>query len=215
MTSLKQGFLKIKQALAITVTLMLVCGLAFPLVLTGISQVLFPHEANGSLIEVNGEAIGSIHVGQQFSEDYFMKGRPSAVGYNTYEEIDGKLYLLDGSEYNGVASGSNNYAATNEALALRVEEDINNFLVSHKDIKKEDIPTDLLTASGSGLDPHISLASAKIQVSTIAKASGLSEEELNQIIIDNTTNKFLGIFGEEYVNVLMVNLDIAKAMGLI
>ena len=209
-------FRAVRPALTITIVLLLICGLGFPLVLTGISQVVFPHQANGSLIEVDGKAIGSEHVGQAFTEDYFMKGRPSAVQYNTFWVNEaGESVYADGTPFGGLASGSSNYGPSNPALAERVAQDIDAFLASHPDVAREDIPTDLMTASGSGLDPHISPASAAIQLPAIAEASGLSMEQLEQIVADHTTGKLLGLFGTEVVNVLEVNADIAAAMGLI
>ena len=176
---------------------------------------MFPEQAGGSLVYADGRAVGSKYVGQEFTKPYFMKGRPSAYHYNTYyEDAAGNQYYHDGSPFAGVASGSNNYAPSNPALVQRVRADVEKFLASNPDVKREDIPTDLMTASGSGLDPHISPASAAIQLPAIAEASGLSQETLKQIVEDNTQGKLLGIFGEETVNVLGVNLDIAKAMGL-
>lgn len=205
-----------RKIVSITVVLMLVCGLGFPCLLTGLSSILFSHQAGGNLITVDGKIVGAEYVGQEFTEDYYMWSRPSAYHYNVYVEgEDGKAYYNDGTEFAGLGSGSNNYAATNPALQERVKKDLETFLETNPDVKKEDIPTDLLTASGSGLDPHISPASAKVQIPRIVKASGLSEKELQHIITANTQGKLLGIFGEETVNVLKVNLDIAQAMGLL
>ena len=198
----------IRQSVVTTVVLMIICGLIFPIFLSGVAGILFPHQAKGSLIEVNGEVVGAEHVGQKFTEDYFMKGRPSAVDYNTYGPDQ------DMSEVTP-SSGSANYAPSNPELSKRVEEDINSFLAANPDVKKEDIPADLMTASGSGLDPEISPASAEIQVPALAEASGISEEKLMSFIEENKKGKLLGIFGEEVVNVLGVNLDIAKEMGII
>ena len=114
-----------------------------------------------------------------------------------------------------ISNCSNNYGASNPALAERVQGDIDEFLAEHPDLTVEDIPTDLVTASGSGLDPHISPASAAVQIPQLAENTGLTEEQLEQFVADNTTGKVLGIFGEETVNVLGVNLDIAEALGLI
>ena len=205
-----------RQVILVTVILLVICGLLFPLLLTGLSSVLFPHQANGSLIEVDGQVVGAEHVGQEFTQDYFLWGRPSAYHYNTYyEDEEGNQTYSDGSEYAGLSSGSNNYAPSNPALAERVQADLEAFLAKNPDVKAEDIPTDLLTASGSGLDPDISPESAEIQVPRIAKASGLSEDEVREIIARHTEGKFLGIFGDETVNVLGVNIDIAMAMGLL
>ena len=145
-----------------------------------------------------------------------MRGRPSQYHYNTYYVgEDGVSYYNDGSEYAGLSSGSANYANSNPALAERVEGDINNFLSGHPSLTVGDIPGDLLTASGSGLDPHISPASAAVQIPALAENTGLSEDRLEEIVEANTTHKVLGIFGEEAVNVLGVNLAIAQELGLI
>lgn len=215
-TSKNALFHGLRQSLVITLLLLLLCGFVFPVLLTGISAVIFPSQANGSLVYADGQAVGAANVGQDFTEPYFMKGRPSAYNYNTYyEDEQGNRYYNDGSEFAGLSSGSNNYAPSNPALIERVEADIEAFLAANPDVKREDIPADLMTASGSGLDPHITPESARIQVPALAAASGLSEEKLEQIVADNTEGKLFGIFGEETVNVLGVNLDIAKAMGLV
>ena len=206
----------IRQSVSVTLVLLLICGFGFPLLLSGLSALIFPDQANGSMVTVDGKKAGNIHVGQEFTEDYFMKGRPSAYHYNTYyEDAEGNQFYNDGSEFGGLGSGSNNYGPSNPALTERVEADMKAFMEANPGVKKEDIPADMVTASGSGLDPHISPASANIQVPALAAASGLSEEELEKIIEDNTKGKLLGVFGEETVNVLGVNLDIAKSMGLV
>lgn len=205
-----------RQTIGVTVILMLVCGLLFPCLLTGLSALIFPHQADGNLLTVNGQTVGAEYVGQEFTEDYYMWSRPSAYHYNVYVEgEDGKLYYNDGTEFPGISSGSNNYAATNPALTERVEADIKAFLEKNPGVKREDIPTDLLTASGSGLDPHISPASAEIQIPRIAEASGLTEEEIEDIVSENTQGKVFGVFGEETVNVLKVNIEIAQRMGIL
>lgn len=198
---------EIKKPFLVTLALLLICGLAYPLLLTGISQVIFPRQANGSLIVTGGRAVGSELVGQDFSDARLMKSRPSAVSYNTYTQED-----KESGNYTGVGSGSKNYAPTNPELVKRVEADITEFLEANPSAKKEDIPTDLLTASGSGLDPHISPASAAVQIPALAKATGLSQDTLEAIVKENTQGKFLGIFGEETVNVLKVNLEIAREL---
>lgn len=200
----------LKKASSLTVVLLVICGLIYPLALTGISKVIFPRQAEGSLILVDNVAVGSSNVGQNFTDTRFMKCRPSAVNYNTYTKEEKE----DGT-YAGVSSGSKNYAPTHPALVKRVEEDMATFLKAHPNVKKEDIPTDLLTASGSGLDPHISPRSAAIQIPELAKATGLSEEKLSAIVESNTNKKVLGVFGEETVNVLKVNVEVAKALKII
>ena len=211
----------IRHAVLVTVVLLVLCGLVFPVLLSGLSAVIFPSQAKGSLVTADGIAVGAKNVGQDFTEDYFMWCRPSAYNYNTYyeEDTDGdgqvEQYYNDGSEFAGLSSGSNNYAPSNPALTERVEADIEEFLAANPGLTREDIPTDLVTASGSGLDPHISPASAAVQIPQLAENTGLTEEQLEQFVADNTTGKVLGIFGEETVNVLGVNLDIAEALGLI
>lgn len=204
------SFREIKKPFMITLSLLLICGLGYPLLLTGISQVFFPKQANGSLIMIEGQAMGSELVGQNFTDNRFMKSRPSAVGYNTYTSED-----KENGDYTGVASGSNNYGPSNNKLTERVTKDIDAFLEANRAIKQDDIPTDLLTASGSGLDPHISPASAIIQIPALVETTGLSSDRLEEIVESNTQGKIFGIFGEETVNVLMVNLDIAKELGII
>lgn len=204
-----------RQALFVTLVLMLICGLVFPCLLTGLSALIFPKQAAGNLLTVDGKTVGAKYVGQEFTEDYYLWSRPSAYHYNVYTEgEDGKQYYNDGTEFGGLASGSNNYAASNPDLAARVEADIEKFLEKNPNVKREDIPTDLLTASGSGLDPHISPVSAEVQIPRIVEASGLTEDQVKGIINNHTSGKVLGIFGEDTVNVLEVNIEIAQAMGI-
>ena len=206
----------LKPALLVTIVLLVICGLLYPLALTGIGQLAFNHQANGSIITVNGKEVGSEHVGQQFTEPYFLKGRVSAYNYNTYTEEDLQIDPETGeANYTGVASGGSSYGNSNPELQARVEESINEFLAANPGVKREDIPADLMTASGSGLDPDISPASAEIQVPAVSKASGIPEDELRQMIADNTEGKVLGIFGQDRVNVLKVNIEIAQKMGLL
>lgn len=209
-----KGFLQsARQATVVTLVLMLLCGLLFPLLLTGLSSLFFPHQATGSLISVDGKAVAAEHVGQEFTQDYYLQSRPSAYHYNVYtEDAQGNAFYNDGSEFAGLASGSNNYAPSNPALVERVQTDIAAFLAKNPNVSQQDIPTDLLTASGSGLDPHISPASAQVQVARIALASGLSEQQVQEIISENTEGKLLGVFGETTVNVVRANIGIARAM---
>jgi len=203
-------FDSIKKTILVTVILLLICGFIYPLLMTGLASVFFPHQANGSLIEIDGKIVGSGLLGQDFTEDYFMKCRPSAIKYNTYTEEQ-----KENGEYSGVSSGSANLAPTNPKLVARVEEDMEAFLEKNPTVKMEDIPTDLMTASGSGLDPHISPESANIQLDALVNATGLSMEVLEDVVENNTKGKSFGIFGENSVNVLGVNLEIAKLMGKI
>ena len=213
---MKSVFSHMRQPVLVTLVLLFLCGFAFPVALTGLSAVIFPHQAAGSLVTADGKAVGACYIGQEFTQPCFMKGRPSAYHYNVYtEDAQGNQFYTDGSEFGGLSSGSNNYAPSNPALVERVEQDIQAFLAANPGVTRDQIPADLVTASGSGLDPNISPASAMLQLPAISEASGLSVEELTRIVENNTTDKLLGVFGEQIVSVLGVNLDIAQAMGLV
>lgn len=212
-----KSFLKyFKSALVLTVLMLILCGFAYPAALTGLGQFIFPHQANGSLITAEGEktddpenAVGSAIVGQDFSGDSrYFQCRISGVNYNTYTEEE-----KEDSSYAGVGSGGSNLAPSNEELKQRAEKSVEEFLKNNPDVKKGDIPADLLTASGSGMDPDITPESAEIQIPSIAKNTGLTEEEIRKIVEKNTDGKTLGVFGHERVNVLKCNLEIAKAIG--
>ena len=207
----------LKTAIVFCIVMMVICSFLYPLALTGVSQATMKEKANGSLVDAEGnltadreEAVGSELLGQDFSEDYYFKGRVSSVNYNTYTQEQ-----KESGEYGGVSSGTFNYGNSNPELKERIQNDLDAFLASHPGVKPEDIPTDLLTASGSGLDPHISPEAAKVQVEAVAEHSGLSEDEVRKIVENNTEHKFLGVFGEERVNVLKCNLDVAAAMGIL
>lgn len=213
---MKSFFKYFKSALILTVLMLILCGFAYPAALTGLGQFMFPHQANGSLITAEGEkttepeeAIGSAIVGQDFSGNpKYFQGRVSGVNYNTYTEEE-----KEDNSYGGVGSGGSNLAPSNEELKERVEKAVDEFLEKNPGVEKGDIPADLLTASGSGMDPDITPQSAKIQIPAIAENTGLSEEELEKIVENNTEGKVLGVFGHERVNVLKCNLEIAKAIG--
>lgn len=205
----------LKKPFRISVVLLVLCGIIYPLALTGVSQIIFKDKANGSMIEINGVKVGSEHIGQQFTDARFFKGRLSAVNYNTYTEEDLVPDAEGNTGFGGVSSGSQNFAPTNPALTERVVADMEAFLGANPDVKKEDIPADLLTGSASGLDPHISPAAAKVQIPGIAVATGISEEALQQIVDQNTSGKLFGVLGEEKVNVLKTNIEIAKKLGII
>ncbi len=204
-----------QTAFLFCIVMMTLCSFIYPLALTGVSQITMKYQANGSLIDQNGnfttdidKAVGSELLGQNFTESYYFHGRVSSVHYNTYTREQ-----KEQGEYGGASSGSFNYGSSNPELRERMEADIQAFLKSHPGVKKEEIPADLLTASGSGLDPHISPEAAKIQIDTVAANSGLSREQVAGIVEKNTEHKVFGIFGEERVNVLKCNLDVAEAMG--
>lgn len=202
------------KALVFSIVMMVLCSFVYPLALTGISQLTMKAKANGNLIDQDGnattnieDAYGSALVGQDFTENYYFKGRISSVNYNTYTAEQ-----KENGEYGGVSSGSFNYGNSNPDLQARIQQELDDFLAEHPNVKAEDIPADLLTASGSGLDPHISPAAAEIQIEVIAQNSGLTQDEIKKIVEDNTEHKALGVFGEDKVNVLKCNLAIANAM---
>ena len=204
----------IGKAVVFCLVMMVLCSLIYPLALTGVSQLTMEAKADGSKVDEEGnlttdtkKAVGSALIGQDFTEDCYFQGRVSSVNYNTYTEEQ-----KENGEYSGVASGSYNYGNSNPELEKRMQEDLDEFLKDHPGVKPEDVPAELLTASGSGLDPHISPRSAEVQIPTVAENSGLSEEVVEQIVKDNTEHKTLGVFGEERVNVLGCNLDIKAAM---
>lgn len=204
----------IGKAVVFCLVMMVLCSLIYPLALAGVSQLTMEAKADGSKVDEEGnlttdtkKAVGSALIGQDFTEDCYFQGRVSSVNYNTYTEEQ-----KENGEYAGVASGSYNYGNSNPELEKRMQEDLDEFLKDHPGVKPEDVPAELLTASGSGLDPHISPRSAEVQIPTVAENSGLSEEVVEQIVKDNTEHKTLGVFGEERVNVLGCNLDIKAAM---
>ena len=204
----------IGKAVVFCLVMMVLCSLIYPLALTGVSQLTMEAKADGSKVDEEGnlttdtkKAVGSALIGQDFTEDCYFQGRVSSVNYNTYTEEQ-----KENGEYAGVASGSYNYGNSNPELEKRMQEDLDEFLKDHPGVKPEDVPAELLTASGSCLDPHISPRSAEVQIPTVAENSGLSEEVVEQIVKDNTEHKTLGVFGEERVNVLGCNLDIKAAM---
>ncbi|WP_183192491.1 potassium-transporting ATPase subunit KdpC [Brevibacillus fluminis] len=175
--------------LRISLVLLVLCGLIYPLTMTGLAQAIMPNQAEGSLItDPSGKVIGSELIGQSFSDPKYFTGRISSINNNA------------------AGSGSNNYAPSNTALKERVEKDIAAFLAANPGVKKEDIPADLLTNSASGLDPDISVQAAKIQVARIAQARGLEPKKLEQLIAEQTEGPSLGLFGESRVNVLKLNL---------
>lgn len=209
---MRKFFENSKQALLITITMFILCGFIYPFAVTALAQGLFHHKANGSLIETDGEVVGSQLIGQAFTAPEYFWGRISSVNYNVYMKEDTIPDENGQVSYSGVSSGTFNYAPSNPELKKRIEADIEKFLLANPSVKRQDIPADLMTASGSGLDPHISAKAAEIQAERIAQASGLSKEEINKIIEANTEKRTLGIFGENKVNYLMANLDIMKKM---
>jgi K+-transporting ATPase ATPase C chain len=202
------------SALRISLILLVICGLLYPLAMTGLSQLIFPKQSGGSITMYHGKPIGSELLGQNFTDIRFFHGRISSVAYNTYTKAD-TLPGKDGKPvYSGVSSGSANLAPSNPVLVERVKKDLAEFLKTHLGVKQEQIPTDLLTSSASGLDPHISPMSAEIQVPAIARATGISAGDLEKLVARNTEGRLWGIFGEPRVNILGANLEIAKILKL-
>lgn len=174
-------------ALRFTLVTTLVFGVIYPLAVTGLSKMLFPGQAAGSLIEKNGHVVGSKLIGQTFSSDKYFHPRPSAAGYDAS------------------ASGPSNLAPTNQALVDRVKSDVAKLQQENPGVP---IPVDLVTASGSGLDPEISPAAAEFQIPRVAKARGMSVDAIRALVARHTRARTWGIFGEPRVNVLELNLDL-------
>jgi potassium-transporting ATPase KdpC subunit len=177
-------------ALRINIFLMILLGVGYPLAITGISQLVFPHQANGSLITKGGQIVGSELIGQNFTKPEYFQPRPSAAGNDGYDPT---------------ASGGYNFGPTNQKLIDRVKASVAKFHKDNPDYQGP-IPADLLTGSGSGLDPDISPASAQAQEARVAKARGISQDQLNQLVAQNTKSPDLGLLGEPRVNVLQLNL---------
>jgi K+-transporting ATPase ATPase C chain len=173
-----------------------ITGIIYPLAVTGIAQVVFPHQANGSLITVNGQTYGSELIGQQFDDPQYFWGRISATGTFAYNAFNGE---------NLTASSGSNYGPLNPALLDMVQARIDALKAADPD-NTLPIPVDLVTASGSGLDPHISVAAALYQVHRVATARGVSETQVESLVEKYTEGRQFGFLGEPHVNVLLLNL---------
>lgn len=204
----------LKQSLMLCIIFILLCGLIYPLAVTAIGQLLFKKQADGSILTYNGKKIGSSLIGQDFTDERFFHGRVSSINYNTYTKADTVKDSSGKVKYEGVTSGSSNLAPSNKALENRIEHDMSVFLKNHPGIIKDEIPEDLITNSGSGLDPEISIQAAKIQEPLISEKTGISVEELSSIVKKCTRAKSFGMFGEPGVNVLKVNVEIAKKLNI-
>ena len=175
----------------------LLCGVVYTGVVTGMAQLIFPDKANGSIIEIDGKKYGCELLGQQYTDEAHMWGRIMNIDVSTYQDENGTTLMY--------AAPSNLSPASAEYEAL-VAERVELLRAANPDMDETAIPVDLVTCSGSGLAPHISPAAAEFQVARIAKAAGRTETEVREIIQTCTDSKFLGVFGEESVNVLKVNL---------
>ncbi len=185
------------KALIIFFIFFFVCGILYTGIVTGLAQLLFPDKANGSIIEIDGKKYGSELLGQQYTDDAHMWGRIMNIDVSTYKDKDGNALMY--------AFPSNLFPVGKEYEEL-VAERIEKLRAANPDMDETAIPVDLVTCSGSGLDPHISPAAAEYQVARIAGANDMTEEEVREVIEKCTKGRFLGIFGEETVNVLEVNL---------
>ena len=190
---------QIRPAIVMIIAMTVITGIIYPLLMTGIAQTVFPYQANGSLIEKDGKVIGSALIGQSFTSDKYFHGRPSATTEPDPKDPTKTVpvpYAADNS------SGSN-LGPTSKALVDRVKDDAAKLAADNPNTP---IPSDLVTTSASGLDPDITPAGALFQVPRVAKARGLAEDKVRQLVEDHITGRLIGIIGEPHVNVLQLNL---------
>ena len=177
-------------AVRVTLVFAILTGVAYPLLVTGLAKAIFPHQADGSLIQPGGKTVGSELIGQRFTRPEYFQGRPSAAGNDGYD---------------GLASGGSNLGPTNQHLVDRVQGDVKKFRDANPTATGP-LPADLLTASGSGLDPDISPASAEVQIPRVAAARGMIADTLRELVASHTEGRQFGILGDPRVNVLKLNL---------
>jgi potassium-transporting ATPase KdpC subunit len=194
---------EIRPAIALLVGLTLITGLAYPLAITGIAGVLFPWQAQGNLIEKDGKVVGSALIGQEFKDDKYFHGRPSAT---TAPDPNDSTKTVS-APYNAANSGGSNLGPTSKALTDRVKEDVDKLKAENP---SQPVPVDLVTTSGSGLDPHISPEAALFQVPRVAKARNIPEAKLRQLVEEQVQGRTLGFLGEPRVNVLLLNLALDR-----
>ena len=190
---------QIRFAIVMIVVMTVITGLIYPLGMTGLAQLLFPRQANGSLIEKDGAVVGSELIGQNFTDDKYFHGRPSA----TTEPAPNDPTKTVSVPYAADNSGGSNLGPTSQALIDRVKDDAEKLKAENPSTP---IPVDLVTTSGSGLDPDITPAAAEFQVPRVAKARNLSPDKVRSLVAEMTQDRFLGILGEKRVNVLELNL---------
>ena len=195
---------EIRPAIIVLVVLTAITGLVYPLAMTAIAGAIFPKQAQGSLIERNGKVVGSALIGQEFKDDKYFHGRPSA----TVAPDPNDASKTVPAPYNAANSGGSNLGPTSKALNDRVKEDVEKLKAENPSAA---VPIDLVTTSASGLDPDISPDAALFQVPRVAKARSLSEDAVRQLVTQNTQGRFAGILGEPRVNVLALNLALDGA----
>ena len=195
---------EIRSAIILLLSLTVITGLGYPLALTAISSVIFPKQAHGSLIARDGKVIGSALIGQEFKGDQYFHGRPSAT--TAPDPADSSK--SGPAPYNAANSGGSNLGPTSKALADRIKEDVEKLKSENPSMP---VPVDLVTSSGSGLDPDISPEGAAFQVARVAKARNMPEDKVRELVAQNTKARLVGIIGEPRVNVLVLNLALDAA----
>ncbi len=195
---------EIRPAIVFIIALTVITGLLYPLVMTGIAGVIFPRQAQGSLIEKDGKVVGSELIGQAFADDKYFHGRPSAT--NAPDPKDPSKTV--DAPYNASNSMGSNLGPTNKALIDRVKGEMDKL---KEENSSATVPIDLVTTSGSGLDPHISPEAALFQVPRVAKARNMAEDRIRQLVQDRIEGRTLSLLGEPRVNVLLLNLALDEA----
>jgi len=197
---------EIRPAIVLVLALTIITGMIYPLVMTGIAGAIFPYQAQGSMIEQDGKIVGSALIGQEFTSDKYFHGRPSA----TVAADPNDATKTVPAPYNAANSGGSNLGPTNKALIERVQGDVDKL---KQENPAADVPIDLVTTSGGGLDPHISPAAALFQVPRVAKARNMPEDRVRQLVEEHIERRTLGLLGEPRVNVLALNLALDHAIG--
>jgi K+-transporting ATPase ATPase C chain len=193
-----------RPAIVLVLAMTLITGVAYPFAITGLARVMFPYQAQGSVIERDGQVVGSSLIGQSFTGPGYFHGRPSA----TVAPDPNDSSKTVPAPYNAANSGGSNLGPTSKALMERVQGDVEKL---KQENPEEQVPTDLVTTSGSGLDPHISPAAALFQVSRVAKARNMPEDVVRQLVRDHIEGRTFGLFGEPRINVLALNLALDRA----
>jgi potassium-transporting ATPase KdpC subunit len=180
-------------AVRLAVVTLIICGLIYPLAMTGFAHVVFPHKSSGSLVKQDGQVVGSKFIGQQFDGPQYFHPRPSA------------------NDYDAMNSGGSNLGPTSATLIDRVRDRVVQLMAENQGLKVGEVPVDMVTSSGSGLDPDISPANAEAQIPRVAAARGMSEDAVKRLVDEHTAGRDLGFLGEKRVNVLELNLALDRA----